>query len=60
MDITLLQDNQLLMHVTDIQYIPYHRYPQCGALPVPATYLIRCLLLAKNPEPCLIFPFSTP
>ena len=33
MDTTLLQDNQLQMQVTDIQYIPCHRCPQCGARP---------------------------
>jgi len=33
MDTTLLQDNQLQLRVTDIQYIPYHHCPQCGALP---------------------------
>ncbi|OGN93944.1 MAG: hypothetical protein A2Z71_08130 [Chloroflexi bacterium RBG_13_50_21] len=29
-------------------------------LPVPATYLIRRLLLVKNPESCQIITFSTP
>ena len=33
MNTTLLQDNQLQMQVADIQYIPYHHCPQCGALP---------------------------
>jgi hypothetical protein len=33
MDTISLQDNQLHMQVTDIQYIPYHRCPQCGAQP---------------------------
>ncbi len=33
MDPTLLQLNQLKLRTEDIQYIPYHRCPQCGALP---------------------------
>jgi hypothetical protein len=33
MDTMLLQNNLLHLQVTDIQYIPYHRCPQCGALP---------------------------
>ena len=31
MDQTLLQQNQLELRATDIQYIPYHRCPKCGA-----------------------------
>jgi hypothetical protein len=32
MDETLYQQNQIELHVTDIQYVPYHRCPKCGAL----------------------------
>jgi hypothetical protein len=31
MDQTLYQQNQVELRVTDIQYIPYHRCPKCGA-----------------------------
>jgi len=31
MDQTLIQQNQLELLVTDIQYLPYHRCPNCGA-----------------------------
>jgi len=31
MDQTLYQINQLELRTTDIQYIPYHRCPKCGA-----------------------------
>jgi hypothetical protein len=33
MDQTLFRLNQLELRVTDIQYLPYHRCPQCGAPP---------------------------
>jgi hypothetical protein len=33
MEISMLQLNQVELRVTDIQYIPYHQCPQCGALP---------------------------
>ncbi len=31
MDQTLYEQNQLEIRVTDIQYLPYHRCPKCGA-----------------------------
>jgi hypothetical protein len=31
MDQTLYQQNQIELRVTDIQYLPYHRCPNCGA-----------------------------